>query len=116
MLRPEVRKYYATAQYRRERREFIKQHGEVCTVCHRYHPRLNLAHLSHDPLDKRNRALLCPRDHALNDKNQRIAMTRRTLAKRHGQLWLTEEIEWAPHPVRTWPDHVRQIALFQETS
>ena len=31
-------------------------------------------------------------------------MTRRTLARRSGQLWLSAELEWAPEPFWRWPD------------
>ena len=67
------------------------------------HRLLNVAHLSHDPADRRWLAVLCPSCHAKNDTPQRLAMTRRNRAKRRGQLWLSEEIRWGPLPVRTWP-------------
>ncbi len=112
-LRPEVRALYNTAAYRRERREFIKAAGgPYCSLCGKYDPRVNLAHLSHNPRDKWNRGLLCFPCHAKNDKHQRHAMTRRTLAKRCGQLWLGKDIELAPFPIDTWPVKVRQIEMF----
>ena len=62
--------------------------------------------------DRRLVAVLCPSCHAKNDTPQRLAMTRRNWAKRRGQLWLSEEIQWGPFPVRTWPLRLRQMKLF----
>jgi hypothetical protein len=114
-LRAEFRALYNTAAYRRERKAFIAAAGGPrCSRCRRLHPRVNLAHLTHDPLDRRPgaRALLCPSCHARHDTPQRVAMTRRTRAKAAGQRWLTEELARAPWPVRTWPVRVRQMELF----
>src|SRR3982751_4441836 len=58
-------------------------------------PYLNAAHLSHDPRDNVRVAVLCPACHSRHDTPQRIAMTRRTRARRSGQLWLLPEIEFA---------------------
>jgi hypothetical protein len=118
-LRAEVRKFYNTAEYRRERKEEIKrQGGPFCKFCGVWHTRVNLAHLNHDPQDRTpgNRVLLCPSCHSKNDTPQRISMTRRTLAARAGQEWLSAELEWAPFPPRTWPDELRQQDLFEEAS
>jgi hypothetical protein len=38
----------------------------------------------------------CPSCHATVDAKQRHAMTRRTRSRRNGQLWLWDEVEWAP--------------------
>ena len=118
-LRADVRHLYNTAEYRRERREEIaRQGGPVCSKCKQIHPRVNLAHLNHDPQDRTpgNRVLLCPRDHARNDARQRAAMTRRTRAARIGQRWLWQDVRMAPYPVHTWPMEVRQVEMFAEAS
>jgi hypothetical protein len=39
-------------------------------------------------------------------------MTRRSRSKKRGQMWLSEEIQFAPFPVRTWPLWLRQLNLF----
>jgi hypothetical protein len=111
-LRREVRKLYNTAAYRRERREVIAREGAWCKRCGRPHPRLNLAHLSHDPQDRAHRELLCPSCHSKNDTAQRIAMTRRAKAQKSGQQWISAEVRLAPYPLRTWPARVRQMELF----
>ena len=67
---------------------------------------------SHDPADWSSVAVLCPSCHSKHDARQRLAMTRRTRAKRRGRLWLCDEVQFAPLPVRMWPDHLRQLALF----
>lgn len=41
-------------------------------------------------------------------------MTRRTKAMRRGQLWISEEIRFAPLPVRLWPLAIRQMDLFSD--
>jgi hypothetical protein len=56
--------------------------------------------------------VLCPSCHSKYATAQRIAMTRRTRARKHGQMWLTEEMEVAPLPVRMWPMRLRQMNLF----
>ena len=84
----------------------------LCQRCGKPRRLLNVAHLTHDPTDRHLLAVLCPRCHARNDTPQRIAMTRRTRAQRRGQLWLSEELRWAPFPVRTWPIALRQLELW----
>jgi hypothetical protein len=44
-----------------------------------------------------NFTILCPACHARHDTPQRVAMTRRTRARRAGQLWLTPELEYVPY-------------------
>jgi len=39
-------------------------------------------------------------------------MARRTRARQRGQLWLSDELEVAPIPVRLWPMRLRQMDLF----
>jgi hypothetical protein len=73
---------------------------------------LNVAHLSHDPADRKQVADLCPSCHARHDAKQRIATTRRTRAKQRGQLWLSMDLELAPVPPRMLPSKLRQLALF----
>jgi hypothetical protein len=67
---------------------------------------LNWAHMSGDPRLPGRMGWLCPSCHAKHDSPQRILVTRRTRAKRHGQLWLLPEIEWAHLPVQLWPARV----------
>jgi 5-methylcytosine-specific restriction endonuclease McrA len=110
-IRPEYRKYYGT-RWRKFRLAVIEAAGNQCQRCGRTHRWLNLAHLSHDPADRSSLAVLCPSCHSKNDTRQRLAMTRRTRAMRRGQLWLSEEIRFAPLPVRMWPLALRQMDLF----
>ena len=110
-IRVEDRKYY-NASWRKLRLAALKAAGNVCQRCGRAHRLLNLAHLSHDPADQHSLMVLCPSCHAKNDTPQRIAMTRRTRAKRRGQLWLSEEVKMAPFPLRIWPVRLRQMHLF----
>src|SRR4051812_26548219 len=99
-IRPEERKYY-DARWRRLRLAALEAAGNVCRRCRRSHRLLNLAHPSHHAADQQLLMVLCPSCHAKNDTPQRIAMTRRTRAKRRGQLWLSEELQLAPFPPRT---------------
>jgi len=110
-IRPDCRKYY-DARWRKFRLAMIEAAGNVCERCGKNHRMLNVAHLSHDPADRRFIAVLCPSCHSKNDTAQRIAMTRRSRAQKHGQMWLTEDIRLAPYPVRTWPMQLRQLSLF----
>ncbi|HLK62677.1 MAG TPA: hypothetical protein VKU19_04530 [Bryobacteraceae bacterium] len=110
-IRFDNRKYY-DARWRKFRLAMLDSVGNVCERCKKPHRLLNVAHLNHDPADKRFLAVLCPSCHSRNDTGQRIAMTRRTWAQRRGQLWLSDEIRLAPYPVRTWPMAMRQLDLF----
>lgn len=110
-IRPEYRKYYGP-RWRTFRIGFLEAAGNRCQRCGNTHRWLNLAHLSHDPLDRASLAVLCPSCHSKNDARQRHAMTRRTYALRRGQLWLSDEIRFAPLPVRLWPLALRQMDLF----
>ncbi len=110
-IRAEARKYY-DAGWRRLRLGVLDAAGHRCQHCHQPHRLLNVAHLTHDPADRSSLAVLCPSCHAKHDTPQRIAMTRRTRAQKQGQLWLSEELELAPFPLRTWPPRLRQMRLF----
>jgi len=110
-IRPEYRQFY-DARWRKFRVIALHAAGNVCERCGKPHRLLNVAHLSHDPANRLWVAVLCPSCHAKNDTPQRVAMTRRTRARRRGQLWLTEEIRLSPFPMRTWPVQVRQLDLF----
>jgi hypothetical protein len=110
-IRLECRKYY-DSRWRKFRLAMLEAAGNVCQRCGKAHRLLNVAHLSHDPADRRSLAVLCPSCHSKNDTPQRIAMTRRSKAQKHGQLWLSEDIRLAPYPVRTWPLQLRQLDLF----
>jgi hypothetical protein len=97
-IRPELRQFYG-ADHRRLRAELIAQTGPHCWECKRVMlAYLNLAHMRHDPRDPSQVELLCPSCHAAHDAPHRIAVMRRRRAKKHGQLWLLEEIEWDPYP------------------
>lgn len=106
-LRPELRPFYG-AQHRAYRAKLIELLGARCMncgrVCERY---LNLAHTQHDPKSPELVALWCPSCHARHDAPHRCAVTRRTRAKRVGQLWLLPEIEYAPFA--TWMIPARVI-------
>src|ERR1035441_4135084 len=95
MLRPEIRRWYG-AKHRRRRSELIALLGPICQKCKREHPRINFAHLTHDATDVESVTLFCPSCHAKYDARQRHAMTRRTLARRRGQLWFNAALEYAP--------------------
>jgi 5-methylcytosine-specific restriction endonuclease McrA len=110
-IRPEYRKYYGP-QWRKFRLAVLEAAGNKCQRCGNAHRLLNLAHLSHDPADRVSLAVLCPSCHSKNDTPQRLAMTRRTRATRRGQLWISDELRFAPLPVRLWPLAVRQMDLF----
>ncbi len=110
-IRPDYRKYY-DARWRKFRLAVLAAAGNVCQRCGKPHRLLNVAHLEHDPADRRVLAVLCPSCHAKNDTAQRIAMTRRNKAQKNGQMWLTEEIRLGPFPLRTWPVRLRQMDLF----
>jgi hypothetical protein len=115
-LRAEIRQHYGAA-HRRLRAELIRQLGNHCLKCKKEHPHINLAHLTHDPTDRNRVTLLCPSCHAKFDAKQRHAMTRRTWARKRGQLWLSVGIEWAPYAMWEIPEPVRdqatQMAMFQ---
>jgi 5-methylcytosine-specific restriction endonuclease McrA len=110
-IRAEYRKYY-DARWREFRLAVLDAAGHSCQRCSKTHRLLNVAHLSHDPANRLSVAVLCPSCHAKNDTPQRFAMTRRTWARQRGQLWLLEEVRWAPYPIRMWPKWLRQMELF----
>jgi hypothetical protein len=94
-IRRELRKFYGHA-WRKSRARTLALLGNRCSRCTREHPRLNLAHLLHDPKRGDLVGAFCPSCHATVDARQRHAMTRRTRSRRNGQLWLWDEVEWAP--------------------
>lgn len=105
-IRPELKHLYGAA-HRARRAALIAQHGTKCQKCGGDTPSyLNLAHRSHDPLSV-DCALWCPACHARNDSPHRLAMMRRTRARRVGQLWLLPEIEYDPFPV--WQIPAKQL-------
>lgn len=109
-IRAEIRHLYGPA-HRRLRAELIALLGPNCQKCKSAHSRINLAHLTHDPTNMKLVTLLCPSCHAKYDARQRHAMTRRTFARRSGQLWLTEGIEWAPFAAWEIPEPLRDRAI-----
>lgn len=105
-LRLEVRSCYGRA-WRKFRAELLSAAIPQCEQCGavREHG-MNLAHLTHDPMRRDRLAWMCPSCHARHDTPQRVAMTRRTRARRAGQLWLLPEIEFAPFPIWEVPAEV----------
>ena len=110
-IRAEFRKFYRS-EWRRFRLALLEAAGNVCQTCGRPHRMLNVAHLSHDPADRKRVAVLCPSCHARHDTKQRFATTRRTRARRRGQLWLSMDLELAAFPTRMLPPKLRQMELF----
>src|ERR1035438_4365725 len=98
-IRAEYRKYY-DARWRKFRLTMLEAAGNVCQMCHQPHRLLNVAHLSHDPADRTCLTVLCPRCHSKHTPAQRSPRPRRTRARQRGQLWLSDELEVAPVPVR----------------
>jgi hypothetical protein len=80
-------------------------------MCKREHPRINLAHLTHDVTDVESVTVLCPTCHAKYDAGQRYAMTRRTLARRRGQLWFNAALEYALFASWEIPESVHDAAI-----
>lgn len=114
-IRKELRKYYGPA-WRQYRLVLIETLGTNCSVCGRAVPKwLNFAHLNHNPRDNAHVAPMCVACHSRHDSHQRWAMTRRTWARRDGQLWLSVELEFAPYPDSFWPKRAiaaRQLSLW----
>src|SRR5579885_714368 len=108
---PEYRKYY-DARWRKFRLAALAAAGNVCQRCGKSHRLLNVAHLSHDPADRFSVVAVSLKKKSKNDTTQRLEMPRRTRANKRGQLWLLDEIQFAPFPVRTWPVRLRQLDLF----
>ncbi len=114
-IRPELRRYYG-AEWRAYRETLLAIARYRCATCGTSHARLNAAHVHHDPRNGQLITILCPACHARHDTPQRVAMTRRTRARRSGQLWLWPEIEWAPYASWMIPRRVvdeRQFVLFR---
>jgi hypothetical protein len=87
-----------------------------CANCGNGHKYLSGAHVHHDPRNGQLITILCPACHARHDTPQRIAMTRRTRARRVSQLWLTTELEYAPYASWMIPRRVvtaSQLGLFE---
>ena len=84
-IRPEIRRFY-NARWRKLRLALLEAAGHRCQYCGRPHRLLNVAHLSHDPADRRFLAVLCPRCHSRNDTPQRIAMTRERFSPTWAQV------------------------------
>jgi hypothetical protein len=110
-LRKETRALYGAA-WRRFRQVLIGIFGDVCSVCGiELAEGINAAHQHHDPRDWSQVTLMCPACHARHDAAQRYAMTRRTIARRTGQLWLLPAIEYAPYPL--WEIPAEAIAAIE---
>jgi len=96
-IRPEFRKFYGV-EWRAFRAELIAVHGPVCSACRvMVEEYVNLAHVTHDPRGS-SVALMCAACHNRHDAKHRLAVWRRNRARRHGQLWLMPEIEYAATP------------------
>jgi hypothetical protein len=103
-IAPDLRRKYYGPAWQRFRRALIERHGTVCPGCRTDWPRyLNLCHLDHDPRVSSRVGLLCPVCHGRYDSRQTVAVSRRTRARRNGQLWLSVELEFAPVPESLWP-------------
>lgn len=102
-LRREIRKYYGPV-WRRKRQYALALRGHHrCGRCGVDHPRINWCHLSGDPRLPGPMDWMCPRCHSAYDAHQRVLVTRRTLSHRHGQLWLSAELQFAHVPFALWP-------------
>ena len=110
-IRPEYRKYY-DSRWRKFRLSMLEAAGHRCQICRQPHRLLNVVHLSNDPADFVHLTVLCPSCHSRHNTAQRAAMTRRARARKRGQLWLSDELEVAPLPLRLWPMRLRQMDLF----
>jgi hypothetical protein len=108
-IRPELRKFYR-APWRAYRRVLIELAGGKCVKCHAPHPMLNGAHPHHDPRDGTQVCIWCPSCHARHDAPHRLAVMRRTRARRTGQLWLLPELEYAADPAWMTPAAVLRAA------
>jgi hypothetical protein len=96
-IRAEIRHLYGAA-HRRLRAELIALLGDACQKVQASALAAQSRALDARPHEYEAGTILCPSCHAKYDARQRHAMTRRTIAKRRGQLWLTDAIEWAPFP------------------
>lgn len=118
MIREVLRPFYGR-EWRALRAALIACRGARCAVCGKECEKgLNLCHVTHDPRTS-SLMLMCAACHARHDTEQRTKMTRRTVARKVGQLWLLDDIEWAPYPQSQIPAEVfsliearRQLELF----
>lgn len=96
-IRAELRQFYGR-DWRAYRAELIRLRGSRCRICGSNVAKyLNLSHTTHDPRTSSVR-LLCAACHCRMDAPHRLAVWRRRRARREGQLWLTEQLEYAPYP------------------
>jgi hypothetical protein len=111
-LRPELRSQFYGAEWRAYRLRLIAIAQNRCAHCGAElpSPRLSGAHVTHDPRDMELVEVLCFACHARNDSGHRLAMMRRSRARRVGQLWLLPEIEWACFPAWLIPARVLRDA------
>ena len=115
-MRRELRKFYGP-KWRRKRARALALRGHMrCDQCGLEHRWINWAHLSGDPRVPGALRWLCPICHGILDTPRRIATTRRTQARLHGQMWLSQEIELADLPVRLLPESLAQMELFVEAA
>jgi hypothetical protein len=117
MIRPAFRHLYGPA-HRALRARLIAETGNHCAKCKgRFQDAwLTLAHLSHDPRDRRHVAILCFTCHGFYDSPHRLALIRRNRARRTGQLWLYPAIEFDHDPAWCVAAEFRQYALFEEAA
>jgi hypothetical protein len=117
VIRKELRKYYGPA-WREYRLKLILLNGldddgsTFCQRCSRriYGRDIQGAHVTHDPRNNAMVCIWCPACHARNDSPHRLAMMRRSRARRVGQLWLLPESEWACFPAWLIPARVLRDA------
>jgi hypothetical protein len=116
-LQPELRAKYYGADWRRYRLVLLGIARNRCAHCGAELPsnQLAAAHVTHDPRDMALVRILCFSCHSRLDARHAFAVARRTRARKVGQLWLLDEIEWAETPSWAVPRRVlaaRQEALF----
>jgi len=117
MIRPAFRQFYGAA-HRALRARLIEEARGHCAECKaRFQDEwLTLAHLEHDPRDRRRVAILCFTCHGRNDTPHRLALARRNRARRTGQLWLYPAMQFEADPAWMVPAEFRQFALFEEAA
>lgn len=79
---------------------------------------INAAHTDHNPANRKSVVLLCPSCHARHDAKHRLAIMRRSQAKKVGQQWLFPEVQWEPFAAIDIPgriyDRIKQLGLFEQ--
>jgi hypothetical protein len=111
-IQPDLRSKFYGADWRRYVQTLIAITGRRCSICGACNFRLSGMHRTHDPRDMALVAIACVSCHTRFDSGHRVAVMRRSRAKKVGQLWLLPEIEFAAVPA--WLIPRRVIAELQE--